>query len=70
MRYIDCLKLQIYIAAWMSSAMIIIYGIIRYLGSIQPICISIGMIAQVLSFMIFGSIGVWWADRNNQNKDK
>jgi hypothetical protein len=60
MRYIDYLKLYIKLAAWMYSAAIIIYGIICYLGSIQPISISAGTIAQAVSFIIFTSFGHWW----------
>jgi hypothetical protein len=44
----------------MYSAAIISYGIICYLGSIQPISISTGTIAQAVSFIIFTSFGHWW----------
>lgn len=51
MRYIDYIKIHTKVAAHLWSAAIIIYAIICYVGSIQPIRISIWMIARVLSFI-------------------
>ena len=62
MSYIDYLKMHIYVAAWIFSAAIITYGIVCYLGGIQPIHISTGMIAQFVSIIFFSSLGVWWSD--------
>jgi hypothetical protein len=62
MRYIDLLKMYVHSAAWVFSAAIITYGIVCYLGGIQPIHISTGMIAQFVSITFFSSLGVWWFD--------
>jgi len=52
MRYIDYLKLHIKMAAWMYTAILVSYGIICYLGSMQPTFISGRIIAQAVSFII------------------
>ena len=44
MRYIDYLKIYIEGYAWGLSAVIVTYGIVCYLGLIQPISIPIGTI--------------------------
>jgi len=62
MRYIDILKMQIQVSGWMCSAVIISYGIVCYLGSMQPIHISIGMVTQFASMMFFSCFGLWWFD--------
>jgi hypothetical protein len=62
MRYIDYLKLHIKIAAWMYSAVLASYGIICYLGSIQPIFISGRSIVQAVSFIILSALGQWWTE--------
>jgi len=60
MRYIDILKMQIQVSGWMCSAVIISYGIVCYLGSIQPIHISIGMVRPIVSMIFFNSLALWW----------
>lgn len=53
MHYLDYLKLYINNSAWTSSAIIIVYCIIYYLESIQPILISIGTVTHVCINYVF-----------------
>lgn len=62
MSYIDYLKIYVHSGAWVFSAAIITYGIVCYLGGIQPIHISTGMIAQFVSITFFSSLWSWLFD--------
>lgn len=68
MHYIEYLKLYIYGAAWAFSGVIIIYGVICYLGSIQPIYITTEMITHGILNTILTSLLLWWFDNQKQNK--
>lgn len=60
MRYIDYLKLQIEISVQIYSLIIVIYGIMRFLGLIDPIYISVGTImGKIVMPMFFLAFFMW-----------